>query len=142
MKNKVLLYINSSQGELDWIFPIIVELLRKKYDVNIYFNTLDKNLIIKRGEVPYKLFKKFNITTYTTLDFTKTKYFSDILLFIFTLLRRRDLGLKILNRLTNNYFNFFSNKFSKRIFNRVRPDLLFKDVGSDTNLRLELSKIL
>ena len=142
MKSKILIYISNSQGELDWIFPIIVELSRKKHNVNIYFNTLDKNLIIKRGEIPYKLFKKFNITTYTALDFTKTKYFSDILLFIFTLLRRRDLGLKILNRLTNNYFNFFSNKFSKRIFNRVRPDLLFKDVGSDTNLRLELSKIL
>jgi hypothetical protein len=63
-------------------------------------------------------------------------------LFVFKLCGGKDLGLKFLSRLVNKCMNVFSRKFSKIIYSRINPDLFFKDVGIDTNLRLELSKIV
>jgi len=137
MKNKVLLYVSSSQGELDWIIPVIIELSNMNYNVSIYIDAHSKYYIIKRDKNIILFLKKHNINIYSKSNFS-------VIIKLLNFFAGDNIDSffnKILNKLSNIFFTLFKEKFASKIYDFFKPDILLKDLSPDSILRLNLSKL-
>ena len=65
----ILLFINSSWEEIEWILPICCYIKRNNPKINVLFNSLDYNDIIKDNHLIYKLLLENVDSCYDFKDF-------------------------------------------------------------------------
>lgn len=141
MKNKILVFISNSQGELDWVLPIIVEFSKRKFKVDLYIDAYDDSIIIKRKKNIHLFLEKYNIKVYNKTHFSSIVRSFKLMNIFFFNSKIENTIKKILNKISFLFFNMYYKRYSNKIYNFFKSDIFLKDLGTDSKLRLELSKL-
>jgi len=132
----ILIFINSSWGEIEWILPVCryIKSYYPKNKINILFNSIDYNDIIKDNHLIYKLLSENVDKCYDFKDFLPS-----FLRFIYRFVNEKIYKKKVLNKL-NPYIKYYifgalKKLVSNSIIEKIEPDVFLKDTSRDILIR-------
>ena len=140
----ILVLINSSWGEIDWILPIC-KLIKDNYGnvkINVIFNCYDYRYIIKENHFSLELLSNCVHNYYDVSDFLPTllKLLLNIFKFNYDKNKRHSIFSEYIH---NKILNFISRyniiRIDKTIIQQIQPDVLLKDLSGDTNLKKKIT---
>jgi CDP-glycerol glycerophosphotransferase (TagB/SpsB family) len=133
---RILIFINTSWGEIDWILPVC-NYIKNNYPearLTVLFNALDVKQIIKGNEPLLDLLSESVHNIYTLYDFLPRKFQR-----FFNLLKRqlyeKNQWQKLKPVFEHYGFGFFKLIAYKRAVKTINPNVLLKDVAPDRDLR-------
>ncbi len=142
----ILVFINSSYGEIDWILPVCSYIKRNFPNVRIYafFNSFDSDEIMKGNTFLYDLFVRNVDEIYQFKDFTSS-FISTFVELSKNILNHQKCPIlikRVVGRSIKYFIDLLKNIHYKKIVHITKPDILLKDTSNDTGVRRKIVEIV
>lgn len=142
MNNNILFFIASSQGEIDWVLPLIKDLNKKVDNIYFYVDSYSTETIINKPFIFNEIKNKFNLIVFNKSNFTRFSFLINIVRSLFVFFGCKNFIDKVINKILGIYINLYPKNFAKKIIRKTNPKILLKDLGNDSVLRKEISNII
>ena len=142
MNNNILFFIAGSQGEIDWVLPLIKDLNKKVDNIYFYVDSYSTETIINKPFIFNKIKNKFNLTVYNRSNLIRFSFLINIVSSLFVFFGFKNFINKVINKILGIYINLYPKNFAKKIIHKTNPKILLKDLGNDSVLRKEISNII
>jgi hypothetical protein len=135
----ILIFINSSWGEIEWILPVCryIKSNYTKKKVIILFNSLDYNDIIKDNHLIYKLLLENVDSCYDFKDFLPS-FLRTIYKIVNENIYKKSVFRKLNPVIKKYFFGALKKLVSNLIIEKIQPDVFLKDTSRDILIRKHL----